>query len=724
MAGYVPDKPGVTLINAYVQSNDLQNLIITNADAKRIWDIAVKWEGLKTNCSQHACGYLIVDKAITDYLPQCRLKNPNTDQMELVTQLEAPTCEDRGLLKMDFLGLRTLGVVHETINSIKATTGKDIHYEDIPIDDVKVYEFLSEGNTSATFQLESNLFTGMVTKGLSDIKYKVINAEGNQEKLHEIGMIGFNRLADMNALGRPGPLQYVPQYCENILDESKITYDLEEVKPILQKTYGIILYQEQVMQIVRVLAGFSAGQSDTIRKAMGKKKKEIVEEYGDYFIHGNKKMGIKGCVANGVDEEKAKVLWATMAKFSEYAFNKSHAVAYSINSIRTAWLMYYYPCEYMCAVLNSYIDNSDKMQQYLYIAKLKGLNLLPPSLNRSNAMFSIENGAIRHALSSLKGVGEIGSTIIEERNEKGQFTSFSNFLYRMTKYHTMNKGALTALTCSGLFDEFHYTRKNLIKQMETMTDYVKSIRVIAKKNYSIFDAYTMNDNSIKEGPFLQIQLKKSDDEYDNFRKLLLEKQYASAYISGHPLDEFSADGLEKGKNIMDIIDNADNIKGKVTVYGLFATVEQRISKNGRTFYSGTLEDRTGTVNFMYFPTEEANKVDDNIVYIKENEPVKIYGTISVNDYGTTLMIKKVSTLRSVKIAKVAANQNLCLLTLPIGDNGQPQLSLITQMPFNKGTQKIFFKDDFDHPLKENIAITASTYREIEAKVGSSNIMLM
>ena len=729
MADFIPEKPGITLEKALQQNNELLRFINDNEDARKIWDIAVKWEGLKTNMSQHACGVIISDQPILRYIPECRLKNNKTGNMELVTQIEAPSCEDMGLLKMDFLGLRTLGVIHNAINYIEKSHGTKLNFYDIPIDDVDVYKFLAKGNTQATFQLESPLFTGMVTNGLSDIEAKAALCGDDEAKLHSLGVTAFSRLSDMNALGRPGPIDFVPKYCENILDESKISYDLDEVKPFLEDTYGIILYQEQVMRIVRALAGFTAGQSDTIRKAMGKKKKEIVDEYGEYFIHGNAKMGIKGCVANGIDEQKARKLWQTMAKFSEYAFNKSHAVSYSVNSVRTAWLAYYYPAEYMCATLNSYIDNAEKIQQYLFVCGQKKIHILPPSLNKSDAKFSMEHNGIRTGLSSLKGVGKIGNQIIDERNKSGNFTSMSNFIYRMTKYHDLNKKAVESLTYCGLLDEYGVVRRDIIQNLDTIAGYMSEVRML-RKSYSIFDALRDNDAKIQERNYIDVsnRLKLSRKEYEPLTKLVNEKEYAGRYISGHPMDQFNAKQIGKVTMISNIINElddklSDKKQMRVTIAGILNVVEAKYSKAGNLFYVAEIEDKSGSLGCVYFPKRD-QEIDSNVDAMVKNSPVKIEGIAKKDDFGIKITIIKISSLES---ALLSYNNDYVIpeTKLPINEDGNPDLSgllrVLNYAPKNgKKTIYVVNSQGKATPIMSNIVITNSLYEEICNLVGKTN----
>lgn len=603
IAKYIPEKPGITIAQA-LEDKDFKDLYNSSAEARKIIDLAQKIEGLKTSQSIHPCGVLITDEEVVNYMPEVQLEDPDTKEKVWVTQMEGPTCEELGCLKMDFLGLRTLGYVHETIDSIKRNTGRDIDYEKIPLDDIEVYKHIAKGNTASMFQIESDMFTTTIRKILKDILQKDNKTDGKE---------CFNRLIAMNALVRPGSNIFIDDFADRTIHPELITYLVPELEPILKETYGIILYQEQTMRIARDLAGFSAGQADTVRKAMGKKKKYIMDEYKDYFIHGNKKMKIEGCVVKGISEKKASELWDIMALASSYSFNKSHAVAYSIHSIRTAWLAYYYPYEYLTAVLNSFSTDTERLSKYLDVARKQKMQILPPSINKSHKGFTTDGKAIQVGFSGIKGINAVAQDLINER-ENGEFKNFEDFLERMSYYKNFSKRTLESLVYAGMLDGYYGSRLCKINQLEAISAYVKKLKDYRKK---------LNDGKVHrklEKPILALE--SYDDEIDKLELLLKEKTYTGMYISGNPMDLFK----DYIKNSYD----CSNIKkGNGIVCGIVQEVERKISKKGNTFYTFKLENNGIISGIMSSRNGET---------IADNEVVRLIGKISINEYGANISV--------------------------------------------------------------------------------------
>lgn len=609
IAKLIPDKPGTKLKDA-LEEKDFRALYNTDKEAKNIIDLAMKIEGLKTSMSIHPCGVECVDKEITNYMPEVLMEDPETKEKVWVTQMEGPTCEELGCLKMDFLGLRTLGYVHETINSIKKNHNVDVNYDEIPLNDMKVYEYLAKGNTASIFQVESDMFTSVIKKTLKD--YKTANGEEC-----------FNRLVAMNALVRPGSNVFIDDFADRILHPEHIKYLVPELEPILKETYGIILYQEQTMRITRDLAGFSMGQSDTVRKALGKKKKYIMDEYKDYFVHGNKKMKIKGCVANGIPEDKAIELWDVMAMAASYSFNKSHAVAYSMHSIRTAWLSYYYPYEYMTAVLNSYSTDVEKLGKYLNVARSKGMKISSPSINKSQELFTTDGDSIQIGFGGIKGINAVASDLIKER-KNGNFEDLKDLLSRMSYYKNFSKKTLESLILAGMLDNYCGTRENKYSQIETMVNYVKKLKDYHKKLTDGKKHRTLVE------PILELQTDIS--EMNKFDLLMYEKEYTGMYISGNPMEMFK-DYTEKCKD-------CSNLKeGYQTVCGIVGDVEKKVSKKGNIFYTFKLENN-GVISGMLFDKDGQN--------IEDNEVVKLEGKVSINEYGINIQVDTKENLTELR----------------------------------------------------------------------------
>ena len=677
----IPERPGVKIKDA-LEDKDFKDLYNSNDDARRIIDYAMRIEGLKTSQSIHPCGVLITDKDIINYMPETQLEDPDTGEKVWVTQMEGPTCEELGCLKMDFLGLRTLGYVHECLNSIKKNTGKEIDYEKIPLTDLEVYRHLARGNTASMFQIESDMFTTVIRKTLKDVLDEDSKATGEE---------CFNRLVAMNALVRPGSNVFIDDFANYIIHPEEAKYLVPELKPILEETYGIILYQEQTMRITRDLAGFSAGQADTVRKAMGKKKKYIMDEYKDYFVHGNKKMNIEGCVNRGIPEDKATELWDIMALASSYSFNKSHAVAYSVHSIRTAWLSYHYPYEYMTSVLNSYADDTEKLGQYMNVAREQGLTLLSPSINGSEENFTTDGKGIQIGVSGIKGINAVAANIIEERKNGGRFASLVEFLRRMSYYDKFNRKTIESLVYSGMLDEYCGSRLNKINQLDEMANYVKNL-----KSYRTKLVDGKKHKNLTE-PVLNME--ESDVEMDKYALLKQEKVFVGMYLSGNPMDLFAP-------YIGKCPDCSNVSSGNTAVCGIVSDVARKVSKKGNTFYTFKLENN-GVISGILF--------SKNGETISNNDAVRIEGEVRINEYGTNITVRVKEDLTFLR--EVCENLEDVYIKL-----STPQEAIAFQkIKFANGTRKIIAVYN-DKPKEfANVSIDPRTAEEIISLVGVDNI---
>ena len=672
----IPEKPGTKLKDAMATA-DFSALYNTNPDVKKIVDLAFRIEGLKKSQSIHACATLITDEAVTNYMPKVLMEDPDTKNKIWVTQMEGPTCEELGCLKMDFLGLKTLGYVHETIDSIKENTGIEIDYDTIPLDDMNVYRYLYEGNTSSVFQCESDMFTTVIKKTLKDNE----TAQGDE---------CFDRLVAMNALVRPGSNVFIDDFADRILNPEKIEYFVPELEPILKTTYGIILYQEQTMRITKDLAGFSAGQADTVRKAMGKKKKYIMDEYRDYFIHGNKKKKIKGCVANGIPEKKAGELWDIMAMAASYSFNKSHAVAYSMHSIRTAWLSYYYPFEYMTGVLNTFSYDASELSKYLGVARKKGMAILAPSINHSKANFTTNEKAIRAGISGVKGINAVAEKIIQEREINGEFESLKNFIDRMSYYDNFSKRTLESLTYAGMLDGWCGSRLNKVNQLTYFADYNKKFKDYRKK---------LNDGKKHrklEPPVFEPII--DETEMDMFDLLTKEKEYTGMYISGNPMELFN-------KYIGKCPDCSSITESHSMVCGIVQKVEKKVSKKGNPFYTFKLENN-GIISGILTSKNGT---------IRENQVVKLEGKISQNEFGINISVNTIEDLTEIR--NVCETPKTVYVNLPNPD----AVNRFKEIKFKEGTKKIVATYRNKPREFNNVLLDLPTAEEIIEIVGQSNI---
>ena len=436
VAKMIPKDVGITIDKALDQSNDFKDLYNSDEEIHNLIDKARRLEGLPRHTSTHAAGVVISQRPVVDYVPLSR----STDG-SLVTQYIMTTLEELGLLKMDFLGLRTLTVIRDAIRNIKKTTGKDIDLDEIDYGDKNVLDYIGTGRTEGIFQLESGGMKGFM---------KELKPQSLEDVIAGI------------SLYRPGPMDFIPKYLKGKNNPKEVTYDCPQLEKILKPTYGCIVYQEQVMQIVRELAGYTMGRSDLVRRAMSKKKQSVMEKEKHNFVYGNPQEGVKGCVANGIDEKVAIKIYDEMMDFARYAFNKSHAAAYAVVSFQTAYLKYYYPVEYMAALMTSVIENNTKVTEYINTCRVMGINILPPDINSGEIGFTVDKGNIVYGLSAIKSIGKnVIDAIVKEREENGKYTSLKNFIERLSSKE-VNKRTIENFIKAGAFDSIHNNRRQLM----------------------------------------------------------------------------------------------------------------------------------------------------------------------------------------------------------------------------------------------------------------------
>ena len=660
IAKSIPAVPKMTLKKAMVESVEFKKMYDTESDIREVIDMAMKLEGLPRNMSQHACGVIIAPSAVSDYIPQVLMENDDTGMFEPTTQISMSECEEMGLLKMDFLGLRTMGVVGRALTDInpkRLKEGKEeVDFLGIPTDDVKVYDFISKGNTEGVFQLESGGMTSFMKELFQDVHaYLSIKSVNEQKK---IGRQLFERTIAGISLYRPGPIDEIPNYVKNMLNTEYITYETPQLESILNTTYGIIVYQEQVMFIVRELAGFSKGQADTIRKAMGKKKTEILDEYEDYFINGNDLMKIKGCIANGIPEEVAKSIWQKMKKFGEYAFNKSHAGGYAEIAVRTAWLSYYYPAEYMTATLNSVITKSDKIKFYLSVCKKKGIEILPPDVNKSGQSFLVDGEAIRFGLMGIKNMGKVAKDVIKERDARGEFKNFQDFAERMAKNFKVDKRMLEALVYSGAVDSFEGTRQAKLSVLPQILESAS----IEKKNAQSgqLDLFSFSDEF---EDFKKVHIPLDMEEFNKKLKLEKEKEFAGFYVTEHPLDEyveyFEREGVyEVGFLTPSDDDELELVEGEeaptkssfsydgetVKIAGIIKDLKIFYTKKDqKPLYVFQIEDKTGDMKAVIF-NDQIELNQDKLV---EGKVVIVQGKIKQDDFGVQIIVNSMFDIEAL-----------------------------------------------------------------------------
>ncbi|QGU96197.1 DNA polymerase III subunit alpha [Clostridium bovifaecis] len=616
IAKMIPTVLGITIDKALEMNPELKEVYETEERIKDLIDVARDLEGLPRHTSTHAAGVVIASQPLVNYVPLAK------NEEAIVTQFTMGTLEELGLLKMDFLGLRTLTVIRDAIELIRENTGTIIDLDQLDFDDENVYDMIGRGKTVGVFQLES---AGM-TSFMKELK---------PESLEDI-IAG-------NSLYRPGPMAEIPRYIRNKNNPSEVRYETPELEQVLDVTYGVMVYQEQVMEIVRKLAGYSMGRSDLVRRAMSKKKHKVMEEERKNFIYGivneNGEIEVPGCLRNGISEEAANKIFDQMMDFASYAFNKSHAAAYAVVTYYTAYLIYYYPTEFMAAMLNSVRGNSDKVAVYVRAAKDMEIETLPPDINKSFGKFTVQNGKIRFGLAAIKNVGENPiEGIIKARKEKGEFTSFVDFCNKVDS-NAVNKRMVESLIKSGAFDCFEVYRSQLLAVYEKVIDSVSNQR---KKN---IDGQVSLFSSLTE-EFKEIEIKyPSINEFDKKYKLSMEKEMTGLYLTGHPLEDYEeliknqtstrtidilgGEALEE--EILDEVskhveeENARVRDGdRVIIGGLITEVTRKITKNNTMMAFIKLEDLYSSIEVIVFP----KTLSSFNALIQEDEIVLIKGRVT------------------------------------------------------------------------------------------------
>ena len=607
IAKEIPNALGMTIDKALETNPNLKAMYDQDQDTKTIINISKELEGMLRHASTHAAGVVISKNPIDEYVPLYK------HQDAISTQFTMTTLEELGLLKMDFLGLRTLTVIRDALDLIERNHGVKIDFSKMDYDDPKVFELLSSGNTLGVFQMES---------------------AGMRSFMKQLKPNNFEDIVAGISLYRPGPMDSIPTYLEYKHHPEKITYIHEKLKPIMEVTYGCLIYQEQVMEVVRELGGYSYGRSDLVRRAMGKKKMDVMEEERQYFIHGktdeNGNIEIAGCVRNGVDEQTANKIFDDMIDFAKYAFNKSHAAAYGVIAYETAYLKAHYPVEFMAALITSVMGNTDKVVEYIRECNALNINVLKPDINKSFAKFSVEDNNIRFGLAAVKNVGvNIINNIVIEREQNGEFTDFINLIKRLDS-KDINKRVIESLIKCGGFDEMGYNRASLMMGYEKV---LESVSLERKKNIkgqiSLFDGldgFGQNEEIDRfENSTTSIA---SIQEFDEREKLALEKEVLGMYVSGHPLSEYEKE-LEtrtsiNTKKLNETKENLDKYlamdQQNVIIGGMISNKRIQTTKRNEIMAFLEVEDLYGSIEVIVFPRtlQQYNTIvnEENIVYIK------------------------------------------------------------------------------------------------------------
>lgn len=695
IAKQVPFDPKMTLDKALVLSKGLSDLYNGDERVKELVDMARKIEGMPRNASTHAAGVVITKRPVYEYVPLA------TNDGQPVTQYTMTTIEELGLLKMDFLGLRNLTVLDDAVKMVRKTA-PGFRLEDIPDDDMAVYQMLSEGKTMGVFQMESQ---GMTSVGIG-LKPKSIED-----------------ICAIIALYRPGPMDSIPRFLACAQDPSKVTYKHPLLEPILSNTYGCIVYQEQVIEIFRKLAGYSLGQADMVRRAMSKKKEKDVQRERQSFIHGDPKRNIPGCEANGIPAAVAEYIYDEINDFAHYAFNKSHSLAYAIVAYQTAWFKCRHPREYMAALLTSVLDSQDKVAEYIAECRDNGIALLPPDINESETAFTVSGENIRFGLAALKGVGAgFTAAVLAERDKGGPFRSFQEFCARMYDAD-LNKRVLDSLIRSGCFDRMGARRSQLLKVHEQVMDAIARDR---KRNvegqFDLFggggDAFTVPTVILPDIP-----------EFSPVELMAMEKETTGLYLSGHPMDEYRRQAVQFGAVPISAVMAAGEDDGRaspygdgqrVTLAGVVASVRTKTTKNNSLMAYVMLEDATGAIELLCF----SRTLTESGAYLKVNLPVVVTGKVSIRDEkAPQLMVDRVTPLSGERTRPAAAGENQVLwIKLPNGGESFTWLKTLLSVFPGDGPVIVYLADQ-RRKLQAHCLHHEALLDELRETLGEKNVVL-
>lgn len=610
IAKMIPQELNITIDKALKMNPELRRTYETDEKVKYLIDMSKRLEGLPRHSSMHAAGVVISQKSADEYVPLSRASDGS-----ITTQFTMTTLEELGLLKMDFLGLRTLTVIQNASEMVKKRI-PDFCIDKIDYDDKEVLDYIGTGKTDGIFQIES---AGM----------KSFMKELKPHSLEDI-------IAGIS-LYRPGPMDFIPQYIKGKNDASSITYDCPQLEPILAPTYGCIVYQEQVMQIVRDLAGYTLGRSDLLRRAMSKKKADVMQKERQIFVYGDEEQGVPGCVKNGISEETANKIYDEMIDFAKYAFNKSHAAAYAVVAYQTAFLKYYYPVEFMAALMTSVIENPSKVAEYIYACRQMNIQILPPDINRGAADFSVDEGNIRYGLAAIKSIGRpVIGAITENRREYGSFKNLEDFITRMSAKEVMNKRTIENFIKSGALDCLGGTRKQFMAIYLQIVEHVNQ-----EKKYAMTGQMTLFD-MVDDEQKSEFEIRLPDvGEYSKENRLAFEKEVLGIYISGHPLEEYE----EKWRRCISATTadfQPDEETGRTKVHdgakeiigGMITERTVKVTKTNQMMAFITVEDLLGTVEVVVFPRD----YEKNREYLEIDNKVFVKGRVSEEDERASKLI--------------------------------------------------------------------------------------
>jgi len=705
VAKQVPQTLNIKLEEALRVSKPLRDLYEGDPKIKELIDTAKALEGMPRHASTHAAGVVITKRPVYEYVPLAK------NDESIVCQFPMTTLEELGLLKMDFLGLRNLTVIRDAVELIHKRE-PNFNLADIDITDPDTYAMLAAGKTAGVFQMESTGITGVCTG---------------------LGPQNIEDLTAIIALYRPGPMDSIPRFIASKHDPDKISYKHPLLQDILEVTYGCIVYQEQVIEIFRRLAGFTLGQADLIRRAMSKKKRDEIERERAAFISGDPDRGIAGCQANGVSARIASEIYDDILAFAEYAFNKAHAVAYAVISFQTAYLKRHYPREYMAALLTSVLDHTAKVAEYTAECREMGIALLPPDVNASDADFTVSGEGIRFGLVAVKNIGRAFiRNLVTEREAAGKFTSFTDFVERLYG-HDLNRRALENLIKCGAFDKMGAHRSQLVAVCEMVLDSVSDrLRRNLEGQFDLFGSDTADDTAKNEIPLPPLP------EYSPQERMRMEKETTGLYLSGHPMDEYREMAKRHGAvRIGDILsaftgeDAGKSFKDeqRVALVGIVSAYKTKTTRNNSLMAYITLEDDTGDIELLAF----ARVLDQDGAYIAENNPVVVRGKISVRDEKDPQIlvdqIRPVGDLGGSGLPSVEAKQReraeaqKLYVRLPNEqDPAYAKIRLILTM-FPGDEQIVLYLQDADKRLAARCVIHPALVDELREMLGAENVVV-
>lgn len=695
IAKAIPNELGITIDKALVMNPELRGMYESDESVKKLIDMSRRLEGLPRHTSMHAAGVVISQKPMDEYVPLSRASDGT-----ITTQFTMTTIEELGLLKMDFLGLRTLTVIQNAVRLAEKSSGKKIDMNAIDYNDKKVLDSLGTGKTDGVFQLES---AGM----------KNFMKELKPQSLEDV-------IAGIS-LYRPGPMDFIPAYIKGKDHPESITYDCPELEPILAPTYGCIVYQEQVMQIVRDLAGYTWGRSDLVRRAMSKKKGKVMEQERKNFVYGNPEENVPGCIARGIDEKVANKIYDNMIDFAKYAFNKSHAAAYAVVAYQTAYLKYYYPVEFMAALMTSVLDNTSKVSEYIYTCRQMGIAILPPDINEGEGGFSVSGQAIRYGLSAIKSIGRpVIDAIVEERKIRGPFTTLKDFITRLSG-REVNKRTIENFIKAGALDGLEGNRRQKMMIYGSLLDALnQEKKTTMAGQMTLFDIAPEEDKAEYEIKLPNVE------EYDKEVLLGFEKEVLGIYISGHPLEEYM-ERLKKNTNAVTTDFVLDEETGtlkvsdgaKVRIGGMITDKVIKYTKSNKAMAFITLEDLVGTVEIIIFPKDYERYAK----YLENDAKVFVEGRVTAEeDRNGKLICEKIISFDEVK-------RELWLKFPSKSDFEEKEGALYGKMMDADGSEHVVIylaaeKQMKRLPENRNVAITKELLEELGNFLGKDNVKVV